>query len=118
MARAKGRKLHELRDEADAVAARERERLEAGGAESDVAEEEAKPKKAKKKAAEPKAPRKKTAKLVRKRLVWVVYDNAHKAVARFPYPDKKLAEEKAEQLKTDKKQTYFVQPVKEEWPAE
>jgi hypothetical protein len=45
--------------------------------------------------------------------VWVVYDNSHKEIARFPYTQRKEADEKAEQMKTDKKQTYFVQPVKE-----
>ncbi len=120
MARAKGRKLHELRDEADALAARERERGESGGEAAVIGDEVVKPKKAAKKkaAGEPKAPRKKTVKQVRKRVVWVVYDNAHKPIAKFPYSDRKAADEKAEQMKTDKKQTYFVQPVKEEWPAE
>ena len=121
MARAKGRKLSDLRDEADAVAARDRERGEPGGEAAVIGDEvAAKPKKVSKKKAPgaPKAPRKKTAKVVRKRVVWVVYDNAHKPIAKFPYADRKAADEKAEQMKTDKKQTYFVQPVKEEWPAE
>jgi len=72
-----------------------------------------KKKKATKKAPGESKPRKKTVKVVRMRVVWVVFDNSNKPVARFPYAQKKDAEEKAEQLKTDKKQTYFVQPVKE-----
>lgn len=118
MARAKGRKLSDLRDEADAVAARARAR----GEDPEAALAEAAPAKAKKpskkKAPGEAKPRKKTTKVVRKRVVWVVYDNAHKPIAKFAYTDKAAAEEKAEQMKTDKKQTYFVQPLKEEWPVE
>ena len=119
MARAKGRKLSDLRDEADAVAARAKERGEdPAAALAGIAPAKAKKAKKVKAPGEPAKPRKKTVKVVRKRVVWVVYDNAHKLIAKFPYTEKKAAEEKAEQMKTDKKQTYFVQPLKEEWPLD
>jgi hypothetical protein len=119
MAKGRTRSRMELREQYDAAEAREK----ADGGEpvvADAAEEDAgvaKPKK--KKAATKKAPgeakpRKTKAKAIeRKRVVWVVYDNSHKEIARFPYTQRKEADEKAEQMKTDKKQTYFVQPVKE-----
>ena len=113
----------ELREQYEAAEKREQaEKLEAelgeviGGEETNDSDE-AKPKKKKaaKKASVEAKPRKAKAKAVtRKRIVWVVYDNSHKEVARFPYLQRKEAEAKAEQLKTDKKQTFFVQPVKEE----
>jgi hypothetical protein len=106
----------ELREQHDAAEAREK--ADRGDEEPVVADDDssvakAKPKKKKKATTETK-PRKKTTKQVRKRVIWVVYDNAHKPIARFPYAQKKEADEKAEQLKTDKKGTYFVQPLKEE----
>ncbi|NBO93591.1 MAG: hypothetical protein EBV06_14960 [Planctomycetia bacterium] len=122
MAKGRIRSRMELREQHDAAEARERaETLDAGtSAVSESAEEvstEGKPKKKKaavKKAPSEAKPRKtKTKAVERKRLVWVVYDNSHKEIARFPYTQRKEADEKAEQLKTDKKQTYFVQPVKE-----
>jgi hypothetical protein len=114
----------ELREQYEAAEAREKaEKAVEGEVEEVVADEVAddsgivkpKKKKAVKKVAGEAKPRKtKTKALARKRVVWVVYDNSYKEVARFPYIQRKEADEKAEQLKTDKKQTYFVQPVKEE----
>ncbi|MFQ3591981.1 MAG: hypothetical protein SNJ82_02195 [Gemmataceae bacterium] len=113
----------ELREQYEAAEKREQaEKLEAELGEAvaddgsdDSGEIKTKKKKAAKKAIGEAKPRKSKAKAVtRKRIVWVVYDNSHKEVARFPYLQRKEAEEKAEQLKTDKKQTYFVQPFKEE----
>jgi hypothetical protein len=106
----------ELREQHDAAEAREK--ADRTDEEPDVVDDSAeaapaKPKKKKKATTEAK-PRKKTTKQVRKRVIWVVYDNSHKPIARFPYTQKKEADEKAEQLKTDKKGTYFVQPLKEE----
>jgi len=78
------------------------------------------PKKKKKKVVKakvvkPKAkPRSRTAKIVRKRVVWGVFNNSNQRVATFDFPKKKDAYDKAAQLTTDKKQTHFVQPVKEE----
>jgi hypothetical protein len=116
----------ELRDQYEAAEAREKERLETGDAEeadeADEADEGADgaapaKKPAKKKAApkEAKPKRSRTTKAVRQRIVWVVFDNSSKAVTngRFPYPQKREAEELAAKLQADKKQTYYVQPVKE-----
>lgn len=120
MARGRVRSRLELREQHDAAEAREEaERKERGDEPVEVEEDPAagagtKAKKRRKPAGEPAKPRKKTTKQVRKRVVWVVYDNSNKPVARFPYTQKKEADEKAEQLKTDKKATYFVQPLKEE----
>lgn len=121
MAKGRIRSRMELREQYDAAEARER--AEQGETTepviADAAEDAAGVKPKKKKAAVKKAPgevkpRKTKSKAIeRKRMVWVVYDNSHKEVARFPYTQRKEADEKAEQLKTDKKQTYFVQPVKE-----
>jgi hypothetical protein len=115
----------ELREQYDAAEARSRasggaaagEEDEDLGELSEEAGEEGKVKKApakKKKAAGTTKPRTKVPKVVRKRVVWVVYDNSNKFVAQFPYPDRAKADEMAERLKTEKKQTYFVQPVKED----
>ncbi|MFO0843613.1 MAG: hypothetical protein U0797_14660 [Gemmataceae bacterium] len=100
-------------DEDEDVGDLEEEAAEAGGEEEEGAVK-AKPKKkpAAKKA--PAKPRKKVAKVVRKRVVWVVYDNSNKKIQQFDYIKKDEAVALAEKLKADKKQTYFVQPVKEE----
>jgi hypothetical protein len=79
-------------------------------------EEEAPAKKpAKKKAApkEPKPKRVRTPKVVRQKVVWAVFNNSNQRVASFDYPKKKEAEDHAAKLSADKKQTFFVQPVKE-----
>jgi hypothetical protein len=87
--------------------------------EADEAEEEAeeeapvKPKKKPKKAAEPKPKRVRTPKVVRMKVVWGVFSNSNQRVASYDYPKKKEAEEHAAKLMADKKQTFFVQPVKE-----
>src|SRR5262245_42383814 len=111
MARAgRTRSLRDLRAEADAVEARQRDESKDRGDEAAPADASgeapaAKPKKAKKATGEKKS-RAKTAKQVRKRIVWVVYDNGHKPIAKFPFTEKKAAEDKAEQMKTEKKTTY------------
>jgi len=132
MAKGRIRSRMELREQYEAAEARERDarKDEDEGEEEDVGEledeeadeaeegeEEAPVKKAKpkKKAAEPK-PRKKVVKAVRKRVVWVVYDNSNKKVAQYDYAKKDDAVAHAEKMKAEKKQTYFVQPVKEEIP--
>jgi hypothetical protein len=90
--------------EADDADAEERE-------EGDEDEEEV-PVKKKKVVKEAKPKRTRTAKVVRMKVVWVVYNNSNQKVADFDYPKKKEAEEHAAKLKTDKNQTFFVQPVK------
>ena len=79
-------------------------------------EEEAPAKKPAKKKAPPKEPKPKrvrTPKVVRQKVVWAVFNNSNQRVASFDYPKKKEAEEHAAKLSADKKQTFFVQPVKE-----
>jgi hypothetical protein len=76
-------------------------------------EEEAPPKK-KKAAAKPKAkPRTRTPKITRMKVVWGVFNNSNQRVATFEYPKRKEADEHAAKLTADKKNTHFVQPVKE-----
>jgi hypothetical protein len=89
----------ELRRQAEAVEAQ-------GGAAA------APPAKAKK-AAAPKAKRTKEKAVVRKRLIWVVYNGSMKEEGRFPYDQRAAAEEKIEALRQKSKKLYFIQPVKE-----
>lgn len=77
-------------------------------------EEEAPPKKKKKPAKEPKPrSRSRTAKVPRLKVVWGVFNNSYQAVATYDYPKRKEAEEHAARLQAEKKQTFFVQPIKE-----
>ncbi len=83
---------------------------------AEVAEEEVevKPKKKKKAAPVAKAkPRSRTAKVVRLKVVWGVFNNSHQCVKTFEYPRRKEAEDHAAHLTSDKRSTHFVQPVKE-----
>src|SRR5262245_35302665 len=125
MAKGRVRSRIELREQYDAAEARERADRkpgeeadeDLGDLSEDAGDEEAAKAPAKKKKKAPATgtkTRTKVPKVVRKRVVWVVYDNSNKFVAQFPYTDRAKADEMAERLKTEKKQTYFVQPVKEE----
>ncbi|MFO0926430.1 MAG: hypothetical protein U0736_05245 [Gemmataceae bacterium] len=130
MAKGRTRSRMELREQYEAAEARERDARvtgeeededlgdisEGGDDEAAEGEEKAPVKKAakKKKPATEAKPRKKAVKVVRKRIVWVVFDNSSKKVAQFDYPKKAEAEALVEKLKAEKKQTYFVQPIKEE----
>ena len=79
-------------------------------------EEEAAPKKKKKPAAkEAKPKRTRTAKQVRMKVVWGVFDNSNRCVAKFDYPKRKEADDHAAKLAAAKNppQSFFVQPVKE-----
>lgn len=124
---AKGRKTRmDLRAEAEAAEARDRVAKKDGDddddlgdiaepAEPDAETDAPKKKKAKAKKTTVPKPRKKTVKIVRKRVVWVVFDNSSKKQGQaFEYSKKAEAEAYAEKLRTDKKGTYFVQPIKEE----
>ena len=119
----------ELRAEAEAAEARDRVAKPEGAEEDDDLGDIAEPveveaeaegdapkkKKAKAKKTTVPKPRKKTVKIVRKRVVWVVFDNSSKKQGQaFEYSRKADAEAYAEKLRTDKKGTFFVQPVKEE----
>lgn len=87
---------------------------EEGGDEDD--EERPKKKKKPKPPPKPKAkakPRARTAKVVRMRVVWGVFNNSHQMVASYPYPKRHDADEHAKKLTQDKRSTHFVQPVKE-----
>jgi hypothetical protein len=88
---------------------------EEAGDEDEVAEEEEAPPKKKKPAKEPKKskPRSRTAKAVRMRLVWGVFNNSNVRVATYEYKQKQEADEHAARLTADKKSTHFIQPVKE-----
>lgn len=73
-----------------------------------------------KKKAAPKAPkpakskpRSRSAKTVRMKVVWGVFNNSNVRVAVYDYPKRKEADDHAARLTNDKKQTHFVQPVKE-----
>jgi hypothetical protein len=122
MAKGRVRNRLELREQYDAAEAREKDRDESEENESEVeeaaeaeAEEGAAVKKKKKKApTEPKPKRSRAAKIVRQRVVWIVFDNAHKPIQTFEYPRRQEAVDLAARLATDKKATYFVQPVKED----
>lgn len=74
-----------------------------------------KPKKKPKKVAKPKAPaksRSRSAKHVRLKIVWAVFDNSNKQIEAFPYSDEAGAHALAAKLANDKKATFFVQKVK------
>jgi len=92
----------ELREETDAA---ERE----GKAKKKVAktEEDGKKKPVKRKS------RAKTAKEVRLKAFWGVFNQSMKRVALFEYSQRKQADKKAAELSTSAKTPHFVQPVKE-----
>jgi hypothetical protein len=95
--------------------AEELEEEEGGDDAAAEGDEDAPKKKKAKTAVKAKAkPRTRTPKITRMRVVWVVLDNSNKKVGTFDYPKRKEAEELAAKLTVDKKQTHFVQPLKEQ----
>jgi hypothetical protein len=119
MAKGRIRSRMELREQYEAAEARDRGEAKdeepEEGAEAEEGEESAPVKKKKKPAvAKESKPRKKAVKQVRRRVVWVVYDNSNKKVAQYEYTKKQEADDHAARLQSEKKQTYFVQPFKEE----
>ena len=91
--------------------------------EGDEGDDEDAPKKKKKKKvvakvkAKPKAkakPRSRTAKVVRMKVIWGVFDNSNRRIAVYDYPKRADADAHAKKLTEDKKSTHFVQPVKEQ----
>jgi hypothetical protein len=114
------------RREAEAAEAREKdderedEEEEEESAEGDEDEEDGKKKKPAKKAAKkPAAPKKttkrtRTAKEVRRRAVWVVFDNSNKPVGTFAFNKKEEAEAALAKKVEEKKGTFFLNLVKEE----
>lgn len=124
MARKRTRSIRDLREEADAVEARERDQDEVTDEEvdedaDDEADEEAEEKPVKKKvvkkAKAPAKPRatKKAAKEVRMKAVWVVFDNSSKRVETFPFNQKAEAESLLAKKIEEKKTTFYLQLVKE-----
>jgi hypothetical protein len=91
------------------------EEAEAGDDDDDDEDAPKKKKKVKPKpVAKPKAkPRSRAVKVVRMRVVWGVFNNSHQMVATYEYPKKSDADARAAQLTTEKRNTHFVQPVKE-----
>ena len=86
---------------------------EEGDEEVEEVEVEEKPKK-KKAPAKPKAkPRSRAIKVTRMRVVWGVFNNSNQCVSTFEFPRRKDADALAAKLTVDKKNTHFVQPVKE-----
>jgi hypothetical protein len=85
-----------------------------GGDDDDDGEEKPVAKKKPKKAAAPKTtkPRSRSAKQVRQKVVWGVFDNSNKEVQTFPYPDRKAAEEFCAKLSAEKKGPFFIQAVR------
>ena len=57
--------------------------------------------------------RAKTAKEVRLKAFWGVFNQSMKRVALFDYSQRKQAEKKASELSTSQKTPHFIQPVKE-----
>ncbi|MBI2826611.1 MAG: hypothetical protein HYX69_18210 [Planctomycetia bacterium] len=74
---------------------------------------EAKEAKPAKKAATKRKSRAKTAKDVRLKAFWGVFNQSLKRVALFEYSERKQADKKAAELTTNQKTPHFVQPVKE-----
>jgi hypothetical protein len=71
----------------------------------------------KRKAAKPKPakakPRSRAAKVTRLKVVWGVFNNSNQCVATFDYARRKDAEDLVAKLTAEKKNTHFIQPVKE-----
>lgn len=49
----------------------------------------------------------------RRRIVWVIFNNTQKEENRFPFDQKKAAEERIEVLRSKSKRLYWLQAVKE-----
>jgi hypothetical protein len=111
----------QLRQDADAAAARAPEVSSPADAAAEAADPKVKTKpKAKAKAAatpRPRKPRKPKAP-VRQRARWGVFDNAMKQVAIFDYRERGAADQKVADLSARKGGSFFVQIVKEPMPEE
>jgi hypothetical protein len=96
----------ELRAEAEAAEAREKE----AGGEVEGGKKKAK---AEKKAPAKRKSRSKTAEPERRRLFWGVFNQSAKRVALFDFSQRKAAEAKAAELTSGGKNQHFVMKVKE-----
>jgi cobalamin biosynthesis protein CobT len=107
----------ELEDEEEGESDELEDEIEAEeeGEEEEEEEEEAPKKKKKAAPKEAKPKRSRTAKHVRMKVVWGVFNNSNQCVAKFDYPKRKEAEEHAAKLAAAKTppQPFFVQPIKE-----
>jgi hypothetical protein len=109
---AEAREKDEERDEEG----EEEEESDEGDDEGDGKKKKAAKKKPAKKPAAPKKPSKRTrtAKEVRRRAVWVVFDNSNKPVGTFPFNKKHDAEVALAKKVEEKKGTFFLNLIKEE----
>jgi hypothetical protein len=99
-------------EEAEEEDGEEAQTDEEAGDKGEEDEEEA-PKKKKAKPKAEKKPRSRSAKVTRMKVVWGVFDNSNRCVATFDYPRRKEANELVAKLTAEKKNTHFIQPVKE-----
>jgi hypothetical protein len=81
--------------------------------ENDAAEKAEPAAKTAKKAPVKRKSRAKTAKEVRLKAFWGVFNQSLKRVAMFEYSERKAADKKAAELTVSQKTPHFVQPVKE-----
>jgi hypothetical protein len=103
-------------DEEEASETDEEEEGDGEAADEEGDEEEApkkKPAKAPKKPAKPRVKKPRAGKVIRMRVIWGVFNNSNQKVASFDYKQENEAKEHAAKLAAEKKQTFFVQPVKE-----
>jgi hypothetical protein len=100
----------------DEVAEEEEAEADEGDEDGEGKKKKAAKKKAPKKPVGPKKPTKRTrtAKEVRRRAVWVVFDNSNKPVGTFPYNKKHDAEVALAKKVEEKKGTFFLNLIKEE----
>lgn len=105
----------EEEEEEDAEdAADEESEEDEGGDEGEDEDEPVRKKPAKTKPVKVAKPRKsRAAKITRMKVVWGVFNNSNQRVAAFEYPKRADADALAAKLTADKKNTHFVQPVKE-----
>lgn len=97
---------------AQKVVSRKAKRAEADAAEKGKKKAPKAPKAAKKTPAKRKS-RARTAKEIRLKAFWGVFNQSLKRVALFEYNEKKKAEKLAKELTSSGKSPHFVQPVKE-----
>jgi hypothetical protein len=109
--RGKNENEEELEEEED----EEDEEAPAASEDADDEEDAEEPKPKKNKPAKEPKPRSRarTVKVPRLKVVWGVFNNANQCVARYDYPKKHDADQHAFRLREEKKQTFFVQPIKE-----
>src|SRR5262245_54282018 len=106
----------EARDKDEVAEEEEEEESDDGDEDGEGKKKKAAKKKPAKKPAAPKKPSKRTrtAKEVRRRAVWVVFDNSNKPVGTFPFNKKHDAEVALAKKVEEKKGTFFLNLIKEE----